>query len=171
MRRAMPEDAALLFKVCRDSYVQSFADHWNEGGLDWYLEKVYGREVIENELRSEKTRYYLSRYERVPAGFMKIWPGRGLHGSSPDEMEIEKVYVLAAYKGRGLGKALLAEAKRLAREWSVKRLWLDVMDTNQNAIAFYLREGFVFYDKVRLDLPYFRDELRGMHRMAFTIDR
>ncbi len=35
-------DLQLLYGLCRKSYAENFADHWNEGELNWYLDKVSG---------------------------------------------------------------------------------------------------------------------------------
>tara|TARA_B100000809_G_C14980294_1_gene474259 strand:+ start:259 stop:417 length:159 start_codon:yes stop_codon:yes gene_type:complete len=43
--------------------------------------------------------------------------------------------------------------------------FLSVIDTNKTAIAFYEKLGFKFHSKTILDVPYFKKELKGMHRM------
>ncbi|MBS1117804.1 MAG: family N-acetyltransferase [Deltaproteobacteria bacterium] len=47
-------------------------------------------------------------------------------------------------QGAGLGKAVLAEAERLAREdWQVPRMRMSVIDVRTELIAFYERRGYV----------------------------
>jgi diamine N-acetyltransferase len=48
----------------------------------------------------------------------------------------------------------------------IKTLFLCVIDTNTNAIAFYKKLGFTRHGTTRLDLSYFKEELKGMYRMV-----
>lgn len=44
---------------------------------------------------------------------------------------------------KGIGRALLAEANRIAREWPANAIWLDAYDTLAGAGGFYASCGFV----------------------------
>ena len=63
-----------------------------------------------------------------------------------DEAEIGNIAVLEEYRGQGVGSALLA---RLQEELSVRgisRIFLEVEDSNTNAINLYKRFGFAQYN-------------------------
>lgn len=167
IRKANNKDAALLYSVCRESYVQSFADHWNEGGVDWYLEKVYGMDVLNRDLSDSRINYFISYCDGAPSGFMKIKLDSVLSDKiGGKHMEIEKIYFLQQYKRKGIGGEMISTAKHLAMELGLSLIWLSVIDTNASVIAFYEKNGFRFFDKTRLEIPYFKDELRGMWRMV-----
>lgn len=57
-----------------------------------------------------------------------------------DEYEMEVVTLNSLVEGRGIGSALLAEARRMAST-SRRRLWLITTNENLRAIAFYQRRG------------------------------
>ncbi|HYW31856.1 MAG TPA: GNAT family N-acetyltransferase [Gemmatimonas sp.] len=46
------------------------------------------------------------------------------------------------YQGRGIGRALLGEAARLARAWPADALRLDAFNADAGASGFYIRCGF-----------------------------
>jgi diamine N-acetyltransferase len=166
IRQADERDVSLLYSVCRQSYIQSFADHWVEGGLTWYLDKVYGMDVLERDLKSPDIIYFISYYEDVPAGFMKVRLNSPLSiqiGGS--HLEIEKLYFLEKYKNKGLGRKMMTGVRELADKLGTDLIWLAVIDTNASAIRFYKNNGFSFFDQTRLEIPYFKDELRGMWTM------
>jgi ribosomal protein S18 acetylase RimI-like enzyme len=48
----------------------------------------------------------------------------------------------AAYRGQGLGRALIADVLREARERGARCLWLETQNINYPAIQFYQRLGF-----------------------------
>jgi ribosomal protein S18 acetylase RimI-like enzyme len=169
IRRADEKDLPVLYNVCRQSYVQSFADHWIEGGLTWYLDKVYGMEVLKEDLKNPDIIYFISFYNSVPAGFMKVKLNSRLSFQiAGRHLEIEKLYFLEQYKKKGLGKQMIAGISEFADKLGTDLIWLAVMDTNTSAITFYENIGFTFFDKTRLELPYFKDELRGMWRMILA---
>jgi ribosomal protein S18 acetylase RimI-like enzyme len=166
VRRAETNDIELLYSVCRQSYIESFADHWQEGGLAWYLDKVYGMDVLARDLTNPDINYYFSYCDGQAVGFMKIRINSPLTKLKSREIEIEKLYFLAKYQRQGLGKLMIERAMGLAKELDAGSIWLAVIDTNSSAIRFYERNGFKFFDKSRLEIPYFKDELRGMWRMV-----
>jgi ribosomal protein S18 acetylase RimI-like enzyme len=169
IRRADEKDVPVLYNVCRQSYIQSFADHWIEGGLTWYLDKVYGMEVLKEDLKNPDIIYFISFYNSVPAGFMKVKLNSRLSFQiAGRHLEIEKLYFLEQYKKKGLGKQMIAGISEFADKLGTDLIWLAVMDTNTSAITFYENIGFTFFDKTRLELPYFKDELRGMWRMILA---
>jgi GNAT superfamily N-acetyltransferase len=54
---------------------------------------------------------------------------------------LEDIFVLPAYRRRGIGKALLSAVARIASERQCGRLEWSVLDWNTSAIAFYERVG------------------------------
>ena len=54
---------------------------------------------------------------------------------------LEDVYVRPEHRGRGIGKALLANVARLARERGYARLEWSVLNWNAPAIGFYRSLG------------------------------
>jgi ribosomal protein S18 acetylase RimI-like enzyme len=57
-------------------------------------------------------------------------------------LNIHDLAVLPAYRGKGVGRALLAEAERQARGRGCCRLTLEVQDDNTRARSLYERFGF-----------------------------
>ena len=170
LRKARVEDIQLLFRVCRKSYSENFAGHWNEGGLELYLDKEYGLERIKSDLNNPDVNYFIAFFQDEAVGFMKLKLNSNLlNHSAATEMEIEKLYFQQQYQGRGLGKKLMALALELGREQKKQIIWLGVIDTNERAIKFYQKFGFTFYDKITLDIPFFKEELKGMWRMIIKL--
>lgn len=54
---------------------------------------------------------------------------------------IEDLFVLPEFRGRGIGKALLSEVARIARDRGCGRLEWSVLDWNESAIGFYQKLG------------------------------
>ena len=57
-------------------------------------------------------------------------------------MELQKIYVLTEYQGRGVGAALMNEVNGIAKEEGPDSVWLDTYISNEKAIHFYENYGF-----------------------------
>src|SRR5271170_731888 len=91
----------------------------------------------------------IAELEGVPAGFAfyffnySTWRGRpGIH--------LEDLFVRPRFRGRGIGKALLAKVAEVAVENQCARLQWDVLDWNQTAIDFYHSLGAKFLSEWRI---------------------
>lgn len=75
---------------------------------------------------------------------------------------LEDVYVRPASRGRGVGKALLREVARVARERDCGRLEWSVLDWNSPSIEFYKSLGAAPLD----DWTMYRLDERGIAALA-----
>lgn len=62
--------------------------------------------------------------------------------AAPPQLHIDGLAVAAAARRRGVGRALLAAAERLARLWAWPSLWLDVDASNAVAVQLYSELGY-----------------------------
>jgi len=82
----------------------------------------------------------MAEWEGAPAGFAlffynySTWRGRaGIH--------LEDIFVRPAFRGKGIGKALLIRVAAIAVEQKCGRLVWDVLEWNAPAIGFYEEMG------------------------------
>jgi len=74
-------------------------------------------------------------------GYYSTWVGAGLY--------LEDLFVREAFRGRGIGKALLAAVARLAVEENCRGMHWEVLEWNKKAIALYKALGADFPDQWR----------------------
>jgi ribosomal protein S18 acetylase RimI-like enzyme len=79
-----------------------------------------------------------------PAGVATCFEGFSTFACRP-LLNIHDLAVHPDYRGRGLGKRLLAEAERLARELGCCKVTLEVLEGNRVAQAAYRASGFAGY--------------------------
>jgi ribosomal protein S18 acetylase RimI-like enzyme len=180
IRLMQPKDLNTLYRISRDAYSLNFGHHWEEGGLEEYMEKVFGREALAAELREPAIQYYVAfvngeqgafRPER-PVAFMKLNLHSNLPGSDPEKgIELDKLYILPDNKGSGIGRLFMELAFRVAETLKKEVFWLAVIDTNEAAMAFYEKAGFQKHSTMRVSYPKFREELKGMWRMAKKLSK
>lgn len=56
--------------------------------------------------------------------------------------EVQRLYVLRALAGRGIGSRLLARAESDAAALGLQQSWLTAWVGNERALAFYARQGY-----------------------------
>lgn len=57
-------------------------------------------------------------------------------------MEIERIYVVNDFQGKGFGNYLMDKAVSIAVERKKQYVWLGVWEKNEKAICFYKKNGF-----------------------------
>jgi diamine N-acetyltransferase len=170
IRKMEPADLPFLHYFTREAYSLNFHHHWEEGGLEPYLEKVFGLSALAAALADPAIHYYTAFAGETPIAFMKLDLFSNLPGQDPASgIELEKLYTLPASQGKGAGKMLMQKAFQLAEELQKQIFWLRVIDTNREAIAFYERLGFRLHSTTRVSIPGFREERRGLCRMSMTL--
>lgn len=171
LKKAVLQDVKALKQICSAAYAKNFHHHWNENGLDWYLESEYGDERLKADLANDNLEYYFIMCGENPVGFVKIRYNAELNGMQNPAVELEKIYLLPEFKGKGLGKATMDKIVESLKRKGVLTLFLCVIDTNTNAITFYKKLGFIQHSTTCLCLPYFKEELKGMYRMMLEINK
>jgi ribosomal protein S18 acetylase RimI-like enzyme len=82
---------------------------------------------------------------------------------APDVAHVTQLCIAKAYRGRGLGRALLAKSSQTLLDAGFEALSLTVTESNEEAVALYERFGFRLrhrFDAMALDTHYRRPSIR-----------
>lgn len=85
-----------------------------------------------------------------------------------DTFYISDLYVLPAYRGKGIGKKLVEFAERIKKEKGLNKLIVNV-DKNSNSIRFYNKLGFKRYKKSNKSLKLIKVEAVGQRTDIINI--
>ena len=97
----------------------------------------WSREAFYNELHQNRFAHYLILEEdNKVIGYCGAW-------LVVDEAHITNIAVLPAYQGRGLGKVLLSSMIKECMLQAIKRMTLEVRESNLVAQSLYKKSGFV----------------------------
>ena len=69
----------------------------------------------------------------------------GLHRVDDETCELRKMYLLPAFRGKGIGKFILEFALQKAKELGYKRITLETASALKEAIGLYKKYGFKRY--------------------------
>ncbi|NML41126.1 GNAT family N-acetyltransferase [Chitinophaga sp. G-6-1-13] len=167
------KDVDLLHHVCTTAYTQHFTNQWESAAaLEQYLVGSFSTDRLTKDILEPGTAYYLIYADGQPAGFVKLndqLKEAGQASLFPHALELERIYMLAAAKGTGVGKIAMEKIEGIAREKQKPTIVLYVVDVNETAIRFYERNGFVKTGKTRLELPGFKEEVKPTTIMCKTL--
>lgn len=143
LRRAGVADAGKLALVGAASFLETFANDHPGDDLVAFCATSHSVEAWRATLQTSTTAVWIVE-EAVgsPVGYA-VLVAASLPGTTPQDAEIKRIYVLSKWQGTGTGRALFDAAEAEARTRSAARLALSVYTKNVKAIAFYERQGFV----------------------------
>lgn len=143
VRTCAIEDVKTLRALAIKTYRETFDFHNNEENMKAYLEEAYNLPKLKRELQTEASSFYFLYDQGVLMGYLKVndfLAQSDVH--DPESLELERIYILADYHGKGYGKILMDKAIEVANEKDKKYIWLGVWEHNDKALAFYQKHGF-----------------------------
>ncbi|HEX5653730.1 MAG TPA: GNAT family N-acetyltransferase [Chitinophagaceae bacterium] len=143
IRIATREDAALIADMSRQTFYESFAGQNSRANMDKFMNEQFTRENLMAEVGASGNIFLLAYYHDEPVGYARM-----RENNQPPELqgaktlEIARIYAVADYVGKGVGKLLMKKCLEIAGELKKDTVWLGVWEYNQRAIAFYRKWGF-----------------------------
>jgi len=107
-----------------------------------HFEKHYSEDRLIEILNDPFSNGIIAEVNSVPAGWLKLFEDH-----INKKFFVSSLYVLPEFQGFGLGKKLLNEAYRIAKEKQFSKVWLGVMQQNIKALEWYKNLGFVFVEE------------------------
>jgi GNAT superfamily N-acetyltransferase len=138
IRRARPTETGLVLSLIRE-----LAEY------EKLLHEVEATEaMIDAALFGDNPLLFceIAEWNGEPAGFA-VWFVNFSTFSGRSGIYLEDLFVRPAYRGQGIGKALLAYLAKLCVEKGWARLQWSVLDWNTPSIAFYKSLGAVMMDE------------------------
>jgi len=89
--------------------------------------------------RAPRSVYWIAEENGVMAGGCGIYPTPGLPEGCA---ELVKLYLLPAFRGKGIGRALMEKCFESAREMDYTRLYLESLPELAKAVSMYVKSGF-----------------------------
>jgi ribosomal protein S18 acetylase RimI-like enzyme len=158
------DNLTILTEVARRAYSDHYLHLWHDNG-DWYLDQYFSLERFKEEWENPDFKFYLIYEEQLPVGFLKL--NLKPSGKDPETcMEIERIYLEKEATGKGIGSQVMKKVEAIAREFKRSGLLLKVMDSSQDAIAFYKKMGYAIDSTHRLTFQQMKADLRGMYIMT-----
>lgn len=135
IRTLAPQEAEAVAALARDIWHGHYPGIISQAQIDYMLAQRYTPGVIRAQLGRPDHRWWVAEHDGRLAGFAHAW-------LADDYCKLDKLYVHPGHQRRGLGTALLEQARRWAKNQGRNRLLLQVNRRNTLALAAYRKYGF-----------------------------
>lgn len=143
IRRAHPEDAALLADLGARAFSQAFAALNTPENMALYLTESFSPKKQAEELARPGSVFFLIEKDHMPAGYARLQADSTkscITGKNP--VELVRFYVLQEWVGKGVSHLLMKACLETAKISGHDVIWLSTWTTNARAIAFYHKWGY-----------------------------
>ena len=134
----------VLVKISRKTFSDAFAADNKPKDFKEYIDAAFCKQKVLGEFQDLNTTFYFVNQNKKTIGYFKLNVGEAQSDLKLAEcMELERIYVVKEFQGKGCGEMILNKVKQLATVAGKSFLWLGVWEKNTRAIEFYKRHGFV----------------------------
>ena len=125
-----------------------------------HFEKHYSEDRLIEILHDPFSEGIIAEVNSVSAGWLKLFEDH-----INKKFFVSSLYVLPEFQGFGLGKKLLNEAYRIAKEKQFSKVWLGVMKQNVKSLDWYKSLGFIFDEEE----PFQMGATQVMHLIGYKV--
>lgn len=157
------KDHFKLLELAKQIYPPAYKHMWNNDDCEFYFEKFYSLDNLKKELAEAKSEYYFVHHNDSLVGFLRILFNKALK-TKPETLAcyLHRIYLSEDVQGKGIGQKLIYWVEQRAKSKGNELIWLEAMDTQEQALQFYKKLGFSNSHKAYLDFEPLRDRFRGM---------
>lgn len=140
IRKAEAADLIALVQLMRKTFEATYAYANTPEDMQMYLDTHFNSAQVAQELDSDFPCFVVET-ETGLVGYLMMGPSE-LETPFEGAVELKRIYLDHAAKGKALGKVLLQKGIDWARSEGYTGVSLCVWQQNTNAIAFYQSQGF-----------------------------
>ncbi len=143
----LPPNDLLVFEKLDFENIQKIADLASECGLSEWTTEAYQEELKRSDSRQIMVTLYK---DLIGFAIMRLISPSSHNGNSLKFEEAEILFIVIApnFQNKNIGSNLLQKLLEEAAHIGVRTVWLEVRESNQNAINFYKNNNF-FYQYTR----------------------
>ena len=148
VRKCDETDLFALREIACNTYKDTFEQLNTPENMKKYLNETFDTEKLRGELLSSGSFFYFIMTDDKLAGYLKCNEySAQTDVNDPASLEIQRIYVIKEFQGKGLGNILLNTAADIAESKQKSYIWLGVWEKNEKALQFYKKNGFYIIGK------------------------
>ncbi len=145
IRLANKDDSKFIALLGRVTFTETFGHFFSDKQdlLDYY-NSTFSVDKIESSFSKPNNIYWIAFVDRLPVGYAKLkLNSQSEFISERNVSQLQKIYVLKDFLSMKIGFELQNLLLNKAIEEKISKIWLSVLNSNERAINFYLKNGFV----------------------------
>lgn len=123
------DNVNILQNIAIETFRQTFSHDNSEEQLQAFFNESYTLPVLKSEITHAESDTYFVYLDTDLVGYLKVnWGSQQTEKDLDKAFEIQRIYLLDAYQGQGIGKATFEFALDLAYKSGLDWAWLGVWD-------------------------------------------
>lgn len=168
IRKCNDQDLDQLRALAVETFKNNYQHKNKPDNFKSYLEKAFNKARLLEELKDPQSDYFFVIHQDELIGYLKLNIDEAqTESKGPNALEIERIYILKTYQGKGLGRKLLNFTIEQCRDKNKQFIWLGVWENNPDAIQFYERCGMKKFGEHVFQLG---DEAQTDYLMRLDLD-
>lgn len=135
-------DIPRISVLCRQVYFQTYGIE----GISWefhhFTSRKFNEQRLHSIIREEPEQLSAAYYLNNPVGISEVDFSATCKVEGNAKPELSKLYVLERFYGKGVGHLLLNHLEECLSRRGYDKYWLEVLQSNERAIAFYRKHQF-----------------------------
>ena len=145
------------------SYREHYLHLWEASDASYYFQLSFNPQRLLSELHLDQHYHYIIYLEGEAVGILKLIANRGYpQAESISGLFVEKLYLLNAAAGKGVGRAVMTYAESMAMEMKLTYVWLETMKLGP-ALEFYKKMNYRIIADKQLGFPGVKEDQREMY--------
>lgn len=144
-RKANPSDAIKLSILFKQVYIQTYGIEGVSDEFANFIIKQFSPERLLQIITNNPDCLIVAVYKENLVGVVEIEFEKKCPINNIIAPELNKLYILEWFCGKGIGHQLLKEAEEIVKSKGINKIWLWVLVTNNRAISFYEKQNFKWF--------------------------
>jgi len=166
LKKIFLNDAIILYSLMQQIYPPVYNHLWEDQG-DWYVNTIFSIQNLQKELLEINAAYYFIQSKNEIIGILRmVHDTKLIELDNKKSTKLHRIYLDPKVHNKGIGKMLMNFVMQKALENRSEILWLEVMDTQTQALRFYQDLNFQIISNFKLQFDLMYPHFKGMHRMC-----
>lgn len=115
IRRATLEDIPLIREMANVAFRDTYRTILSPEQMDYMMDWMYSEESLLRQMQRDRHVYFLAEEAGTPCGYFSVQP-LGLQEDGAYHFEFQKMYLLPAFKGQGIGRQMVDHVFSFVRD-------------------------------------------------------
>ena len=115
IRRATLEDIPLIREMANVAFRDTYRTILSPEQMDYMMDWMYSEESLLRQMQRDRHVYFLAEEAGTPCGYFSVQP-LGLQEDGAYHFEFQKMYLLPAFKGQGIGRQMVDHVFNFVRD-------------------------------------------------------
>ncbi|OEK01260.1 hypothetical protein BFP97_06925 [Roseivirga sp. 4D4] len=142
IRQARVSDSKKLSILYKTVYIQTYGTEGVSDEFANFITVQFDPQRIEKVIIEDSECIIVAEFNNNIVGVAEIEFDKTSPVGDFEAPELNKLYILDWFCGKGVGSKLMAAVEELIVSRGIKHIWLWVLVSNQRAISFYEKHGF-----------------------------